>query len=77
VPKHLRDTHYKGSKRLGHGAGYKYAHDFEKGIVEQDYLGVDITYYEPTDRGFEAEILKRLREWREMGRRKPGDEQGQ
>ncbi len=53
VPKHLRDTHYKGSGRLGHGKGYKYAHDHAGGFVEQDYLGVDITYYEPTDRGFE------------------------
>jgi putative ATPase len=60
VPKHLKDTHYGGSARLGHGKGYKYAHDFEGGFVEQDYLGVDIIYYEPTDRGYEAEIKKRL-----------------
>ncbi len=60
VPKHLRDTHYKGAKRLGAGAGYQYAHDHEGGYVEQDYLGVDKTYYTPTDRGFEAEIKKRL-----------------
>ncbi|MDQ3441177.1 MAG: replication-associated recombination protein A [Planctomycetota bacterium] len=60
VPKHLRDTHYGGSAKLGHGKGYKYAHDFEGGFVEQDYLGVDIIYYEPTDRGYEAEIRERL-----------------
>ena len=59
VPKHLKDTHYKGSKRLGHGSGYKYAHDYEGGFVQQDYLGVDKTYYEPTDRGYEAEIRER------------------
>ena len=64
VPMHLKDTHYKGSKRLGHGHGYQYAHDFEGGFVEQDYLGVDTIYYEPTDRGFEAEIAKRLQEFR-------------
>jgi putative ATPase len=64
VPMHLKDTHYPGSKRLGHGGGYKYAHDFDGGFVEQDYLGVDTIYYEPTDRGFEAEIAKRLREFR-------------
>ena len=64
VPKHLRDGHYSGSKRLGHGAGYKYAHDFEGGFVAQDYLGVPIIYYQPTDRGFEAELQKRLK-WRE------------
>jgi len=60
VPKHLRDTHYKGSKRLGHGAEYQYPHDHEGGHVEQDYLGVDKTYYTPTDRGYEAEIKNRL-----------------
>src|SRR5688500_5976390 len=60
VPKHLRDTHYGGSAKLGHGKEYKYAHDFEGGFVEQDYLGVDIIYYEPTDRGYEGEIRERL-----------------
>src|SRR5438874_1237657 len=56
VPRHLRDTHYKGSKRLGHGKEYKYAHNFEGGFVRQEYLGVDKTYYQPTDRGYEREI---------------------
>jgi putative ATPase len=60
VPKHLRDGHYAGSKRLDHGTGYKYAHDFPGGVVEQDYLGVEKKYYEPTDRGYEAELQKRL-----------------
>lgn len=53
VPRHLRDTHYKGSAQLGH-AGYKYAHDFPEGYVPQEYLGVDKQYYKPTDRGKEA-----------------------
>src|SRR5687768_6282764 len=65
VPKHLRDTHYKGSARLGHGKEYKYAHDFKGGFVEQNYLGVDIIYYEPTDRGYEAEIKQRLENYRQ------------
>ena len=60
VPKHLKDAHYQGSKRLGHGSGYKYAHDFEGGYVEQDYLGVEKTYYTPSDRGYEAQLQKRL-----------------
>jgi putative ATPase len=60
VPRHLKDTHYKGAKRLDHGKGYQYAHDFEGGYVDQDYLGVEKTYYTPTDRGFEAEIALRL-----------------
>jgi putative ATPase len=63
VPRHLRDTHYKGSARLGHGKDYKYAHDYEGGIAPgQDYLGVEKTYYQPTDRGFEAEIARRMLE---------------
>src|SRR5688572_16102964 len=64
VPKHLRDTHYKGSKQLGHGEGYKYAHDYPEGHVQQDYLGVDKTYYQPTEHGYEEEIADRLRRLR-------------
>ncbi len=60
VPKHLRDAHYAGAKRLDHGEGYKYAHDFPGGVVQQEYLGVGRKYYEPTDRGYEAELQKRL-----------------
>lgn len=62
VPKHLRDSHYGGAKDLGHGVGYEYAHNHEDGIVAQDYLGVDRSYYKPVDRGFEAELRKRLEE---------------
>jgi len=68
VPRHLRDSHYTGSKRLGHGEGYKYAHDAPGGIVSQDYLGVDKTYYHPTDRGHEktmAEFLEAFKTLRE------------
>jgi putative ATPase len=60
VPKHLRDTHYGGAARLGHGQGYQYAHDFEGGFVEQSYLGVDKIYYVPTDRGHESTIRQYL-----------------
>jgi putative ATPase len=60
VPKHLRDGHYQGSARLGHGKDYKYAHDFPGGFVRQDYLGVDKTYYLPSDRGYEAVIAQRM-----------------
>ena len=66
VPRHLRDTHYKGSARLGH-KGYQYAHDFEGGYVDQDYLGVDKTYYVPTDRGYEATIADYLRRIKALG----------
>jgi putative ATPase len=67
VPRHLKDGHYPGAKRLGSGVGYKYAHDFPGGFVDQDYLGVDKTYYTPTDRGYEAEIAERLQNQRAPG----------
>jgi len=64
VPRHLQDSHYPGAKQLGHGQGYVYAHQGEDGWVDQDYLGVERTYYEPVDRGFEAELKQRLDQWR-------------
>jgi putative ATPase len=60
VPMHLRDGHYSGSKQLGHGTGYEYAHDHEDGIASQDYLGVQQIYYRPVNRGYEAELAERL-----------------
>lgn len=65
VPPGLQDTHYAGAKRLGRGATYHYAHDYEEGYVEQDY-GVPLgTYYQPTGRGKEAEIKERLERFRD------------
>ncbi|MEI7684994.1 MAG: replication-associated recombination protein A [Planctomycetota bacterium] len=69
VPAHLRDAHYKGAAKLGHGAGYEYSHDHPDGFVDQDYLPEKRTFYVPTGRGFEAEIQRRLEEWKR--RRKP------
>jgi len=60
VPRQLRDTHYAASKRLGAGEGYVYPHDQPDGLAGGQYLGVDRTYYHPTDRGFEARIAERL-----------------
>ena len=61
VPKHLRDQHYPGAKRLyGKDGKYVNPHSDQRGFVEQDYLGVDKTYYEPVDRGFESQIKQRL-----------------
>ncbi|HQY89514.1 MAG TPA: hypothetical protein PK402_12750, partial [Tepidisphaeraceae bacterium] len=59
VPKHLRDAHYGGSKRLGH-EGYKYPHNDPRGFVEQTYLGVEKHYYVPTDHGHEKTIRERM-----------------
>jgi putative ATPase len=66
VPEHLRDGHYKGAQRLGHGVGYKYAHEGEGHFVAQDYLGVDKTFYVPTDQGVEKKIKERLENWRKQ-----------
>jgi putative ATPase len=64
VPKHLRDSHYRGAEQFGHGEGYEYSHDHPGGWVAQDYLPEARRYYEPVDRGFEAEIRRRLEELR-------------
>jgi putative ATPase len=66
VPRHLRDAHYRGARRLGHGQGYQYSHDAEGGVAAQDYLGVEREYYRPVDRGFEAELAERLRQIRHI-----------
>ena len=60
VPVHLKDRHYAGAKRLGHGEGYEYAHNHPDAVAAQDYLGVEREYYRPVDRGFEQELAKRL-----------------
>jgi len=71
VPVHLRDSHYAGAERLGHGLGYEYAHDHPDAVASQDYLGVEKTYYHPTDRGFEQELSQRLRAIRARLRARP------
>ncbi|HUW34704.1 MAG TPA: replication-associated recombination protein A [Planctomycetota bacterium] len=75
VPEHLRDAHYPGSKRLGHGEGYKYAHEFKDHFVAQDYIAEERIYYEPSDQGHEAEIKRRLDAWRKLRREKKSSEE--
>ena len=60
VPIHLKDSHYKGAEKLGHGAGYKYAHDYPQHYVEQEYMPHEEVYYEPTLQGYEAKIKERM-----------------
>ncbi len=63
VPPHLRDAHYQGAERLGHGAGYDYPHDHPEGWVPQEHLPEEVagsTWYEPSDHGFEQEIRTRM-----------------
>ena len=67
VPSHLQDAHYKGSKNLGHGIGYKYAHDYPNHYVEQQYLPDEIKnarFYEPGDLGYEKQIKENLQKLR-------------
>jgi putative ATPase len=62
VPAHLRDAHYAGAKKLGHGAGYVYSHDAPYGVAEQQYLPdvlADASYYRPTELGNEATVKQR------------------
>ena len=64
VPPHLQDCHYKGAVNLGHGVEYKYAHDYPKHYVEQQYLPdelVGMQFYQATDNGYEAKIKRYLR----------------
>jgi len=59
VPTHLQDAHYKGAEKLGHGLGYKYAHNYPNHYVEQQYLPdalVGTKFYEPTEMGYEKNI---------------------
>ena len=63
VPPHLRDAHYAGAKALGHGKGYKYAHDHPHGVAAQQYLPDELQgarYYVPTDHGNEAGMAERM-----------------
>ncbi|MGQ0633632.1 MAG: replication-associated recombination protein A [Planctomycetaceae bacterium] len=69
VPQFLRDAHYPGAARLGHGAGYHYPHDHPDGFVPAEYLGVEKSYYQPVNRGAEAELARRLAELK--ARRQP------
>ena len=61
VPMHLRDSHYVGAKAMGHGVDYEYSQNSESGVVEQDYLGVERSFYRPVSRGFESELAERLK----------------
>jgi len=64
VPDHLKDASYPGAEKLGHGKGYKYAHDYEGHYVKQKYTRKKVKYYEPTDIGYEAKIKQRMEKLR-------------
>ncbi len=63
MPPALRDAHYAGAKKLGHGHDYQYAHDDPRGVVGQQYAPDDVdgaSYYEPSEHGVEAACAERL-----------------
>ncbi|SDC22161.1 Recombination protein MgsA [Sanguibacter gelidistatuariae] len=63
VPAHLRDAHYAGAKGIGHGQGYKYAHDAPHAVAAQQYLPDELAgsrYYLPSDRGYERAVTERM-----------------
>ena len=75
VPGHLRDTHYAGAERLGHGEGYRYAHDEPHAVAAQQYAPDELTgarYYHPSDRGNERDVAARLERIRQILHGEPG-----
>lgn len=63
IPNHLRDAHYRGAAKLGHGQGYQYAHDYKNHYVKQQYLPDELVgskFYRPGDNGYEEKIQKHL-----------------
>ena len=71
IPVHLQDAHYKGAKKLGHGVGYKYAHDYKNHYVEQQYLPYELSgreFYRPTGNGYEVKIAEHLKRIRKEAR---------
>ncbi len=63
IPTHLQDAHYKGASKLGHGIGYKYAHDYPDHYVEQQYLPYELNgkeFYRPTGNGYEQKIRQHM-----------------
>ncbi len=64
IPTHLQDAHYKGAAKLGHGLGYKYAHDYPNHYVEQQYLPYELNgkeFYHPSGNGYEVRIREHMR----------------
>ncbi len=65
IPTHLQDAHYKGAAKLGHGTGYKYAHDYPNHYVEQQYLPYELSgkeFYHPSGNGYEVKVKEHMRQ---------------
>ncbi|ADL35012.1 recombination factor protein RarA [Butyrivibrio proteoclasticus B316] len=64
IPSHLQDAHYKSAGKLGHGIGYKYAHDYPNNYVEQQYLPYELNgkeFYNPSGNGYEVKIKEHMK----------------
>lgn len=64
IPVHLQDAHYKGAAKLGHGTGYKYAHDYKNNYVKQQYLPYELNgkeFYRPSGNGYEVKIREHMK----------------
>ena len=71
IPTHLQDAHYKGAEKLGHGTGYKYAHNYPNHYVEQQYLPYELSgreFYQPSGNGYEVKIREHMKRIREEAR---------
>ena len=66
VPLHLRDSGGQANKRLAHGKGYAYSHEFPEAVSGQDYLERPVRLYQPKTAGAEASIAERLARWRSL-----------
>ncbi|MBR3825566.1 MAG: replication-associated recombination protein A [Lachnospiraceae bacterium] len=68
IPTHLQDAHYKGAAKLGHGIGYKYAHEYKNHYVKQQYLPYELSgkeFYKPTGNGYEQKIREHMKKLKE------------
>lgn len=78
IPAHLQDAHYKGAAKLGHGTGYKYAHDYPNHYVEQQYLPYELNgkeFYQPSGNGYEVKIKDHMRRLKEEAAKERGKEE--
>lgn len=77
IPAHLQDAHYKGAVKLGHGTGYKYAHDYPNHYVEQQYLPYELNgreFYQPSGNGYEQKIREHMKRIRQEAREHPAED---
>ena len=72
IPTHLQDAHYKSAAKLGHGIGYKYAHDYPNNYVEQQYLPYELNgkeFYSPSGNGYEVKIKEHMKFLKEQAKK--------